>query len=1215
MSGRQKIFNLPYPRMANKGLNQQMLVFLDRNLLEIERQLSLAQGYQEETVKEVIDSSGNLIADKLDDKIVGLEHALQIANQAITTAKIALKAVTEALLADGAVTNLKLAAGAVTEAKTNWQTHLLSDYGIADNTPMVGFISWSGVKIVYKGVEYEVMDGSTDKLYVWWDFDYPTIMQTAQTLPTMTDDDVLVFLNKNGTHLVVPKATVVDGSLLVSESVLTDALAANAVTALKIAAGAIKTVHLAAGSVVAECIASGAVTAEKINVETLAAISANLGVVNAGYIQVGEQLRDITDIADWAQIHYGPKQPTVIEHLDYDSDYFLMGGNEKAAQSFKPIDKVIGAKKIKVTIIGTQKLVLEDGSVEVHIYDDNDGLPGSSISTTGFASILWEDWPDSPAEITCVITLDEELQADSQYWIVLEQKGYGESNYVKFAVTTENLYTDGMYASGGFSWMLQAQTDMAFKVEAPFYEEAPFYDQKIGDILIDPTDNNRRFRWNGTEWEDAEDTNYKDFVTGQIDEVNTSIEDLDTTITDAFSDSKLTNIEANSLSLAFNNLSKEATDVIVIGNGLGIDTTACSNALTALTNEMASWLGPEITYPVDITAQDRVDIAAKFETLESAIVELNKAIQYGGQIQNDSNVTAYFPFDDSLYDSKNLVQCTFNRDSVAYLPNGTQVGTDIARYDTARIVRGVLIEEGTTNLLTENESSVETDLIGLSSEVINGTGTFTRDTTKKKYGNASAKLTCSSPGEWMDIYVDKSITGGLAYTFSVNFLASVVSGTRSVRVFVGWYNGSTFLSRTDTAGVTVSPSMSDFIRLSVSDVAPANASRGIFVLILGDPQVGDVLYWDGAQLEQKPYPTSWTLGGTTRVPETLTIPTAGIFQKGNWAVDVTYIPNNSDKSLYKLIWMIRIDGTNLYQLCIDQDTGLPTGRVQSDSVYYTIQGSEPVIPGNKYVLTFSGDGATLSFYCNGDLVGSIPYTEPVGDLPSEMQIGTASYGASLSANGIIDELRFSKVARTLAEHQAYYNSQKGYIDREPIVRMGLPVNGFMITPDGGAKCYHSDGSFSQMAWNGFRRYNAGEGKDYHYLTEIGRASTVGYKQKAYDYDPPDNVKFTGEEEYLIYVPPITIQLPDDFKGKKFEVFAELRMNGRNLFIYFERVVLSTAIGIPRNVQWVCEAYDYDYINATFKIKAYSYLYALEGNLSSRWYEIVDGVDIAYTVIA
>ena len=41
---------------------------------------------------------------------------------------------------------------------------------------------------------------------------------------------------------------------------------------------------------------------------------------------------------------------------------------------------------------------------------------------------------------------------------------------------------------------------------------------------------------------------------------------------------------------------------------------------------------------------------------------------------------------------KNIIPGTFARASVANLPNGTQVGVDVARYDTARIVRGIIIE-------------------------------------------------------------------------------------------------------------------------------------------------------------------------------------------------------------------------------------------------------------------------------------------------------------------------------------------------------------------------------------------------------------------------------------------------------------------------------------------------------------------------------------------
>ena len=70
----------------------------------------------------------------------------------------------------------------------------------------------------------------------------------------------LCFFNKNGTHLTVPNTTVVDGGLIVSESILADALAANCVTSVKILAGAISAekIKIAAGAVGAEKIAAGA---------------------------------------------------------------------------------------------------------------------------------------------------------------------------------------------------------------------------------------------------------------------------------------------------------------------------------------------------------------------------------------------------------------------------------------------------------------------------------------------------------------------------------------------------------------------------------------------------------------------------------------------------------------------------------------------------------------------------------------------------------------------------------------------------------------------------------------------------------------------------------------------------------------------------------------------------------------------------------------------
>jgi hypothetical protein len=200
-------------------------------------------------------------------------------------------------------------------------------FEVLSNTPSTGYISWSDLNIGYKGIFYNVADGSTNKKFAWWDYTQPYVLQTGDEVPVLTNDDVLVFFNKNGAAVTVPMATVVDGSLIVPESIVADAIAANTITGEKIAAntisadniaanavtadkvaanaigaaaiaaGAVATEKLAAnavtsekihaGAVTAEKIGAKAVTAEKINVESLSAISSNIGHITAGQIDAG----------------------------------------------------------------------------------------------------------------------------------------------------------------------------------------------------------------------------------------------------------------------------------------------------------------------------------------------------------------------------------------------------------------------------------------------------------------------------------------------------------------------------------------------------------------------------------------------------------------------------------------------------------------------------------------------------------------------------------------------------------------------------------------------------------------------------------------------------------------------------------------------------------------------------------------------------------------
>ena len=140
------------------------------------------------------------------------------------------------------------------------------------------------------------------------------------------------------------------------------------------------------------------------------------------------------------------------------------------------------------------------------------------------------------------------------------------------------------------------------------------------------------------DWEYATDA--KGYVDTQVDELNDSINDLDITITETFSDAKLTNIEANSLKVAFNNMNKEATDIMAIASGLGMtaDPTyiTCQDAIDALETETGKWVGQE-TYPLDVTTIDRTNIITKFTALKESVTNLENAIN----LMRDTTVRSY----------------------------------------------------------------------------------------------------------------------------------------------------------------------------------------------------------------------------------------------------------------------------------------------------------------------------------------------------------------------------------------------------------------------------------------------------------------------------------------------------------------------------------------------------------------------------------------------
>jgi len=143
--------------------------------------------------------------------------------------------------------------------------HLLDGFTVTDNSPQVGYIAWSNLHIVYKGIDYTITDGNTNLKFAWWDYSVSTTtLQCQDTLPDTTDDDLIIFLNKNGIHATVPTTTCIDGSLIITESILAGALSANCVTSEKIYAGAVTEGKLGALAVTTAKVADGAVVTVKM---------------------------------------------------------------------------------------------------------------------------------------------------------------------------------------------------------------------------------------------------------------------------------------------------------------------------------------------------------------------------------------------------------------------------------------------------------------------------------------------------------------------------------------------------------------------------------------------------------------------------------------------------------------------------------------------------------------------------------------------------------------------------------------------------------------------------------------------------------------------------------------------------------------------------------------------------------------------------------------
>lgn len=176
----------------------------------------------------------------------------------------------------------------------------------------------------------------------------------------------------------------------------------------------------------------------------------------------------------------------------------------------------------------------------------------------------------------------------------------------------------------------------------------------------------------------------------------------------------------------------------------------------------------------------------------------------------------------------------------------------------------VLVEEATTNLLTDNQASVETDLTGFSP---NAAATIYRDTITAYHGTACLKIVTNGVTGYEGATFTMAATPLQTYTFSVWLKGA---GVASV-----WINER---SSGGSVGSTITPDITLTSNWTRYTVTRTFGDTGIYlrIYIVGVTTPAAITFYaDCLQLEAKPYATTWTLPSASRASETLTLPVIG----------------------------------------------------------------------------------------------------------------------------------------------------------------------------------------------------------------------------------------------------------------------------------------------------------------------------------------------------
>lgn len=366
---------------------------------------------------------------------------------------------------------------------------------------------------------------------------------------------------------------------------------------------------------------------------------------------------------------------------------------------------------------------------------------------------------------------------------------------------------------------------------------------------------------------------------------------------------------------------------------------------------------------------------------------------------------------------------TFSRASVAYKKDGSQVAAGVPRYESGKFGRGVIIEEGTTNLWTNGgwQDGTLTGWNNYTNDATNvqGTRTVISDSKFKyvlelaKTDTTAARLGVTQSKTWA--------SGGATITDSFYFKKFSANAGSFLKMYFDYV-------RADSTGAYGSGVTIDLVNMRITGTTLGTSKltdigggwfKVEFTTSTSNIVSGSNYFWvDGnaatVQIawtlkEAKAYATSFVNG--TRSAETLTIQTAGVLNPNEGTIEMRFLRSGAWKS-----WgMAFSSGGNQFHI--------EYNSAGSFTVYLTGTGRGSFVSSAQVgiwsSLVFSWKNGTFTVYENGVPKLTSTYSgAPVFD--SVLYLGSSQN--SYQSNWIIDDLRISNKARADAEILAAYNS-------------------------------------------------------------------------------------------------------------------------------------------------------------------------------------------------